>query len=211
MAETKLARVEEHPFGITWQIDEPGARTSHALRVDGRVWIVDPVEHPAALERIEVLGPVAGVLQLIDRHNRDCAAIAGRLGVPHLRVPSEVPGTPLEVVRVVDNRRWREVALWWPEGWEGDALYSPPHSDINGSLRSGTTVLAQSSDASAAFERMTSRPADPEAVSLRISGSYLPHGDQTVYWFAIATPVPTLKIPPPLKPIEPVRRIPPGS
>jgi len=103
------------------------------------------------------------------------------------------------------------VALWWPEGWEGDALYSPPHSDINGSLRSGTTVLAQSSDASAAFERMTSRPADPEAVSLRISGSYLPHGDQTVYWFAIATPVPTLKIPPPLKPIEPVRRIPPGS
>jgi hypothetical protein len=26
-----------------------------------------------------------------------------------------VPGTPLEVVRVVDNRRWREVALWWPE------------------------------------------------------------------------------------------------
>ena len=115
MAEVKLARVEEHPFGITWQIDEPGARTSHALRVDGRVWIVDPVEHPAALERIEVLGPVAGVLQLIDRHNRDCAAIAGRLGVPHLRVPSEVPGTPLEVVRVVDNRRWREVALWWPE------------------------------------------------------------------------------------------------
>ena len=115
MAEVKLARVDEHPFGITWQIDETGARTSHALRVDGRVWIVDPVEHPAALERIEVLGPVAGVLQLIDRHNRDCAAIAGRLGVPHLRVPSEVPGTPLEVVRVVDNRRWREVALWWPE------------------------------------------------------------------------------------------------
>lgn len=115
MAETKLARVDEHPFGISWQIDEPGARTSHALKVDGRVWIVDPVEHPAAIERIEILGPVAGVLQLIDRHNRDCAAIAGRLGVPHLRVPGEVPGTPLEVVHVVDHRRWREVALWWPE------------------------------------------------------------------------------------------------
>ena len=53
MAEVKLARVEEHPFGITWQIDEPGARTSHALRVDGRVWIVDPVEHPAALDELE--------------------------------------------------------------------------------------------------------------------------------------------------------------
>src|SRR6476620_1845791 len=107
MAETKLGRVDEHPFGLTWQIDDAAARTSHALKVDGKVWIVDPVDHPAALERIEILGPVAAVLQLIDRHNRDCAAIAGRLGVPHLRVPSEIPGTPLEVVRVVDNRRWR--------------------------------------------------------------------------------------------------------
>ena len=115
MAETKLGRVDEHPFGLTWQIDDAAARTSHALKVDGKVWIVDPVDHPAALERIEILGPVAGVVQLIDRHNRDCAAIAGRLGVPHLRVPSEVPGTPLEVVRVIDHRRWREVALWWPE------------------------------------------------------------------------------------------------
>ena len=115
MAETKLARVDEHPFGITWQIDEAGARTSHALKVDGRVWIVDPVEHPAALERIEILGPVAGVLQLIDRHNRDCAAIAGASGCRTCASPARCPGTPLEVVRVVDNRRWREVALWWPE------------------------------------------------------------------------------------------------
>ena len=143
MAETKLARVDEHPFGITWQIDESAARTSHALKVDGRVWIVDPVEHPAALERIEALGPVAGVLQLIDRHNRDCAAIAGRLGVPHLRVPGEVPGTPFEVVRVVDNRRWREVALWWPEPRSsssprrsGRSTRSPPATARSGCTRS---------------------------------------------------------------------------
>ena len=115
MPEVKLARVDEHPFGITWQIDESGARASHALKVDGRVWIIDPVDHPAALDRIEALGPVAGVIQLIDRHNRDCAAIAGRLGVPHLRVPGEVAGTPLEVVRILDLRRWSEVALWWPD------------------------------------------------------------------------------------------------
>jgi hypothetical protein len=114
MADVRLARVDEHPFGVSWLIDEDTARTSHALKVDGSVWLVDPVEHPAALERIEVLGPVAGVLQLLDRHNRDCAAIAGRLGVPHLRVPQVVPGTPLEVITVVDQRRWHEVALWWP-------------------------------------------------------------------------------------------------
>ena len=31
-----------------------------------------------------------------------------------LRLPSGVPGTPLETIPVVDVPRWREVALWWP-------------------------------------------------------------------------------------------------
>src|SRR4051812_12848010 len=114
MADVRLAQVDEHPFGISWVIDEPGARASHALKVDGRVYIIDPVEHAAALERIEVLGPVAAVVQLLDRHNRDCAAIAAKLGVPHLRMPEAIPNTPLQAIRVVDLRRWREVALWWP-------------------------------------------------------------------------------------------------
>ena len=114
MADVRLAQVDEHPFGISWVIDEPAARASHALKVDGRVYIIDPVEHPAALERIEVLGPVAAVVQLLDRHNRDCAAIAEKLGVAHLRIPEAIPNTPLQAIRVVDLRRWREVALWWP-------------------------------------------------------------------------------------------------
>jgi len=114
MADVKLAQVDEHPFGVSWVIDEPAARASHALKVEGRVYIIDPVEHPAALERIEVLGPVAAVVQLLDRHNRDCAAIAAKLGVAHLRMPEAIPNTPLETIRVVDLRRWREVALWWP-------------------------------------------------------------------------------------------------
>ncbi len=114
MADVRLAQVDEHPFGISWVIDEPAARASHALKVDGRVYIIDPVEHPAALERIEVLGPVAAVVQLLDRHNRDCAAIAEKLGVAHLRMPEAIPSTPLQAIRVVDLRRWREVALWWP-------------------------------------------------------------------------------------------------
>ena len=52
-------------------------------------------------------------MQLLDRHNRDCAALAARLGVPHLRVPAVLPGTPFEVVPVVSAGFWREVALWW--------------------------------------------------------------------------------------------------
>ena len=38
------------------------------------------------------------MLQLLDRHNRDCAEIAARLGVPHLKVPDSVPGSPFEAI-----------------------------------------------------------------------------------------------------------------
>ena len=79
------------------------------------VWFVDPVDVPEAMERAAALGAPAGVIQLLDRHNRDCAAIAARLGVPHLKVPDAVPGSPFEVVRVLDVPGWHEAALWWPE------------------------------------------------------------------------------------------------
>ena len=61
------------------------------------------------------LGEPAGVVQLLDRHSRDCAAVAQRLGVPHLVVPRQLPGTPFELRPVVRFRWWREVALWWEE------------------------------------------------------------------------------------------------
>jgi hypothetical protein len=107
--------LEESPFGLTWELDEPMARSSQALVDGGRVWLVDPTDEPAALERALALGRPAAVLQLLDRHNRDCAALADRLGVPHLRVPAVLPGTPFEVIPLVGRRLWREVALWWAE------------------------------------------------------------------------------------------------
>jgi hypothetical protein len=55
------------------------------------------------------------VLQLLDRHNRDCAAVAAELGVPHLVVPDAVPDSPFEAVALRRTKRWRETALWWPE------------------------------------------------------------------------------------------------
>lgn len=107
--------LEESPVGLTWVLDEPIERASHALVCQGRVWFVDPTDDPAALERALALGSPAAVVQLLDRHNRDCAALAARLDVPHLRVPAALPGTPFEVVPVVSAGFWREVALWWPE------------------------------------------------------------------------------------------------
>jgi hypothetical protein len=53
-------------------------------------------------------------VQLLDRHNRDCAALAGRLGVPHVVVPDELAGSPFELVAILRRRHWREAALWWP-------------------------------------------------------------------------------------------------
>ena len=58
---------------------------------------------------------MAAVLQLLDRHNRDCAAVAAELGVPHLVTPDAVPQSPFEVIAVKTARRWRETALWWPK------------------------------------------------------------------------------------------------
>lgn len=111
---TTIGRYDEFPFGLSWVIDEPMARTSHAVADAGRVWLIDPVDAGDALERARELGQPAAVLQLLDRHNRDCAAVARRLGVPHVALPDELPQTPFEVVRVVDRRVWRERALWWP-------------------------------------------------------------------------------------------------
>jgi hypothetical protein len=110
-----IAHLDEYAFGVSWLIDEPTRRTSHALRADGRVWLVDPVDHPDAMERVAALGEAAGVLQLLDRHNRDCAAIARRLGVPHLTVPDAVPDAPFRAIPVVRIPRWRETALWWAQ------------------------------------------------------------------------------------------------
>ncbi len=90
-------------------------RTSHALAADGRVWIVDPIEGDGVDERIRALGEPAGVIQLLDRHERDCEAFAGRFGVPLHVVPRALPDSPFELRKVMRQRFWQEVALWWPE------------------------------------------------------------------------------------------------
>jgi hypothetical protein len=110
------AELLRHDLGLSWVVSEPLERASHALLADGRVWFVDPVDDPAAVEAAAALGEPAGVLQLLDRHNRDGAAVAQRLGIPLLRVPDAVPGSPFEVVPSgVWIPRWSEVALWWPD------------------------------------------------------------------------------------------------
>ena len=73
------------------------------------------VDDPGLDARLGELGEPAGVVQLLDRHNRDCAAVAQRLGVPHHVVPLQLPGSPFELRPVLRGRWWREVAVWWEE------------------------------------------------------------------------------------------------
>jgi hypothetical protein len=101
--------------GFGWIVDEAMTRTSHTLAADGRVWLVDPLDWPEAVERACGLGEPAGVVQLLDRHNRDCATLAERLDVPHLVVPDDLPGTSFACISIMRRKRWRESALWWPE------------------------------------------------------------------------------------------------
>jgi hypothetical protein len=107
---------DEFGGGFGWVIQETLCRASHALAANGSVWLVEPVDVPGLDDRIAALGEPRGVIQLIDRHNRDCATLAARLDVPHHKVPfAVVPGAPFELLRIVRFPGWREAALWWPE------------------------------------------------------------------------------------------------
>lgn len=112
--EVKILFCDEFDGGFGWIRDEFMQRCSHALVSAGRVWVIDPVDGAGVEERIRAAGAPAGVIQLLNRHNRDCAALAARLGVPHFAVPEHaVP--PFEFRRIRGGRRSKEVALWWPE------------------------------------------------------------------------------------------------
>ncbi len=107
--------IQRHPLGLTWIETTGMRRAAHALCADGRVWLIDPFDDDVAVSAAVELGTPAAVIQLLDRHNRDCGPIAQRLEVPLLRVPEQVADSPFTVVPVISRPWWREVALWWPD------------------------------------------------------------------------------------------------
>jgi hypothetical protein len=111
-----LRFVDEFEHGFGWvPAGETLTRTSHAVAVEGRVWVTDPVDGEGIDERIRALGEPAGVIQLLDRHARDSLQVAERLGVSLHAVPFDgVEGAPFDVLPIVRRKRWQEVALWFP-------------------------------------------------------------------------------------------------
>jgi hypothetical protein len=123
--------IDEQEWGFGWIAPErPQLQlASHALVAGGGVWVVDPIDGEGVDERVRALGEPAGVIQLLDRHTRDCAAFARRLRVPHHVVPFMAVG-PFEAIPLVERSQWQEAALWWPERRVlvcADALGTVPH------------------------------------------------------------------------------------
>jgi len=124
-------KVDQWDGGAGWIAfpDEQMQRASHALSTDAGVFLVDPVDVDGLDDYLADLGEVAGVVVLLDRHKRDCAALARRHEVP-VYVPQQMhsvaneldadteivrdglPDTDYAAVTVVDNPIWTEVALW---------------------------------------------------------------------------------------------------
>jgi hypothetical protein len=137
-------RVLEHGLGLTWVVEEPLERASHALVADGRVWFVDPVADDAVLARAAALGEPAGVIRLLDRHGRDCDGLAASLGVPLYSLPDTIPDSPFEVVRVLHVPSWHEQALWWTDRRAlvvAEVVGRSPHYTLGGSRRAGIHPL----------------------------------------------------------------------
>ncbi|MFC7165961.1 hypothetical protein [Halospeciosus flavus] len=131
-----LERIDEFDgdghAGIGWLAhpEETMRRASHALAVDGEVWVVDPVDVPDLDALLAEFGDVAGVVCLLDRHERDSAQVAGRHDVPVYAPPfvdrsfegvqverfaGELADTGLHLVQAVDLPGWREGALYAPD------------------------------------------------------------------------------------------------
>lgn len=107
--------IQSHAAGITVHETTGLGRAMHALREGDRSWLIDPFHAAEFRDALSELPPLAGVIQLLDRHNRDCSEIAGSFDIPLHRVPVAVPGSDLEVIPVVRQRFWHEVALWAPQ------------------------------------------------------------------------------------------------
>lgn len=120
--------------GMTWMAhpDERMQRASHALVVDDKVWVVDPLDADGLDEELSRLGTVAGVVVLTNSHRRHADRLADRHDVA-IHVPAcfnepethfdasvepfedELAGTKFELVWEKDGPGWKEGALYHPE------------------------------------------------------------------------------------------------
>jgi hypothetical protein len=128
---TEWREIDRRDHGVGWLAypDEKMQRASHAVEVDGDVYVIDPVDVEGLDDLLGEFGDVAGVCIGLDRHKRDSAKLANRhdvpvyvpdfftgveadLDAPVERVHREIDDTGIGVHRLVDNRFWQEAAFY---------------------------------------------------------------------------------------------------
>ena len=95
--------------------DAPMHRTSHALAVDGRVWLIDPIEGEGVDERIRGARRAGRRDPAARPAHRDVRGLRGAARRPAARRAGALPETPFEFLPVLRGPLVGEVALWWPE------------------------------------------------------------------------------------------------
>ncbi|QLG64100.1 hypothetical protein HUG12_17485 [Halorarum salinum] len=97
--EPDLTAVDRFDGGVGWLAhpEESMRRASHALSVEGDVWVLDPVDAPGVDDLLADLdGEVAGTVVCLDRHRRDAVAVATRHDVP-VYVPDWMTGVAADL------------------------------------------------------------------------------------------------------------------
>ncbi|MCU4753190.1 hypothetical protein OB919_14590 [Halobacteria archaeon AArc-curdl1] len=131
---TDFREIDRFDGGFGWiaHPKEGMQRASHALAIDGDVWVFDPVDADGLDEALAELGTVTGVVVMLDRHKRDAAEIATRhdvpvympkwfdgvseeIDAPVVRFTDSLADTGLEAHVMKDGRSWQEVALYEPD------------------------------------------------------------------------------------------------
>src|SRR4051812_20922821 len=97
----------------------PPPRAARAPVLGAGTLVVDPVDRDGLDALLSGLPSVIGVVTLLDRHQRDAAVVAERLGAPRL-TPIALGGSGValdgvEERSVFERRKWREALLWLPD------------------------------------------------------------------------------------------------
>lgn len=167
--------------GLTWMAhpDAKMQRASHALTVEGDIWLFDPLDANGLDEELAALGTVAGVVLLSSRHRRHADHLAQRYDVcihvpewfdvdfdaPVETFTDELDGTGFEVIWSVDGLL-QEGALFNPERKTllvGDTLGTALLSGKAGRLEMGLPL-------------MRLRPPQVEPESLDVERVLVSHG-----------------------------------
>ncbi|WP_418282579.1 hypothetical protein [Halorubrum sp. DTA98] len=155
--EADLHEIDRFERGVGWIAypEEAMERASHALAVHDEegetdeVWVIDPVDAPGVDDLLAEFGEVAGVVCALDRHKRDCAAIATRHDVA-VHVPDWMSGVAEELDAPVE-RFGRRLA---DTGFEAIRIRNsaiPPWQEVG--LYDGETLVVPESLGSAAYFR----------------------------------------------------------